>query len=305
MYNRVLFIGSKQTGLNILKSIVNVSADRVIGCLTIDDNEDSRGKKNEFYAFCNERNIGICLCNNNAELKKYILEYNPDLCIVSGWYYVISSELLHLVRGGFIGIHYSALPRYRGFAPVVWSIINGEKKVGFSVFSFDEGMDTGVVWYQEELEIQDDEYIEDVLSKLDERVCSFFDSSFLDILNGEISPKAQDTHEISYGAKRTKEDGRIDWALPAEKIKNFIRAQSRPYPGAFTLYNDMKITIWRASIYPYKVYGMPGQIVFVDKKNDVVIVVCGDSRGICIEDYECESDGNITNIIKSLSGRMS
>lgn len=305
MYNRVLFIGSKESGLKVLKKMYNVAPDKLIGCVTVDDSSDTRSELERLKLFCNENQIPIDILTGKCDLTESIDKYKPDICFVMGWYYIISEQLIEQIRGGFIGIHNSLLPLHRGFSPVVWAIISGDKQTGFSVFSFDKGMDTGDIWYQEAVEITANDYISDVLKKIDERVANFFDEFYIDILSGRLHPKKQRLGEISYGARRTPEDGMIDWSKSAGEIYNFIRAQSKPYPGAFTYYRKEKIIIWKSKVFPYTIHGNPGQIGFIDAQNKSVVVVCGGNTGIVLEYIEKRGrEISVIDGIKTLNYKM-
>ena len=302
MYQRVLFIGSKESGYNLLNIIFSNSPDSLVGCVTVDDSDDSRSKLTDFSTFCEANNITLNVLTGKCDISESIKMFNPDLCIVMGWYYIISSDNLDAVPGGFIGVHNSLLPKHRGFAPVVWTMIAGDDEAGFSVFSFDKGMDTGDIWYQGRVKIDNDDYIADVNSKLDKEISIFFSNNLTKILDGSLKPCKQSAIGISYGSKRTADDGRIDWSMNAKKIYDFIRAQSRPYPGAFTSYKGEKYIIWRANIFPYPIQGRSGQIGLIDRVSKTIVVVCGDNTGIEISHVETNGrEINIIDVVKSLS----
>lgn len=305
MYNRVLFIGSKESGLKVLKSIHERTPEILVGCVTVDDKKESRSKLNEFVSFCDEKNIDLHILNGKCDLSESIFEFKPDICFVMGWYYIISEKVINSVKGGIIGIHNSLLPAHRGFAPVVWTMIGGEKETGFSVFSFDKGMDTGDIWYQEKIEIKDEDYISDVLNKIDERVSAFFDKCYQKIIDGTIIPYKQKENGITYGAKRVEEDGVIDWSKTSSEIYDFIRAQSKPYSGAYTFYKGEKVVIFKSEIFPYKIQGSIGQVGIIDNEKQEIVIVCGNNTGLVIN--KVEIDGKeiaITDKVKSLSYRM-
>lgn len=305
MYNRVLFIGSKESGYHVLKKMYYAAPDKVIGCVTMNDSFDSRSKLGEIEVFCNKKEIPLDILTGKCDLAASINKFKPDICFVMGWYHIIAEQLIKNVRGGFVGIHNSLLPLHRGFAPVVWAIISGDKETGFSVFSFDKGMDTGDIWYQEKVEIAAVDYVNDVLKKIDERISHFFDNHYIDILSGTITPRQQKLEKISYGAKRTPEDGLINWSKKAEEIYNFIRAQSKPYPGAFTYYKKEKVVIWKSKVFPYSIQGNPGQIGFIDADDKSVVVVCGSDTGIILEYIEKEGkEISVVDEIRTLNHKM-
>lgn len=306
MYNRVLFIGSKESGFKVLQEMFLKAPHSIVGCVTVDDSEDTRSKISVFRKYCNDNGIPLEVLSGKCDISESINRFTPDLCIVMGWYYIISPQLLDRVRGGFIGVHNSLLPRHRGFAPVVWAMIAGDKETGFSVFSFDTGMDTGDIWYQGKIKILKTDYISDVIEKLDIEICKFFRNSYLDILSGKIKPQKQmKDNFISYGARRTAEDGKIDWNETAEHIYDFIRAQSKPYPGAYTFYRGEKCIIWKSDIFPYPIQGAPGQVGLIDNERKYIVVVCGGSTGLIISEIDMNDNVYVaTNVIKSLNYKV-
>lgn len=304
-FKRILFIGSKESGLKVLKKIYALSGEVLVGCVTVDDAEDVRSDLDDFRIFCKKHDIDLDVLCGKCDLTDSVKKFMPDICFVMGWYYIISEEVLSSLPGGFIGIHNSLLPRHRGFAPVVWSMIAGEKKTGFSVFSFDRGMDTGDVWYQKEVEIEEKDYVSDVLKKIDMEIEKFFDDCFLNILNGTLKPQKQRELNVSYGARRTAEDGRINWEKTAQEIYNFIRAQSKPYPGAYAFYNEQKIKIWRAEVFQYRIQGTPGQIGIINHDDGMAVVVCGEDTGLVLHEIEAsETERPILDVVKGLEKRM-
>ncbi len=281
-----------------MKILNKLSSETLVGCVTVDDITDTRSKRNEIYKYCIENNIPIDILTGRCDLSSSIEKYRPDLCIVMGWYYIISESVLSNVKGGFIGIHNSLLPAHRGFAPVVWAMIAGEKETGFSVFSFDKGMDTGDIWYQEKIEIGEEDYISDILSKIDNKIELFFCNNYLKILSGELRPSSQVHDGISYGARRLPEDGRINWNKTSYEIYNFVRAQSCPYPGAYSEYKGNIVRIFQSRCFDYPIQGNPGQIGLIE--GDSVVVVCGNNTGLVLDMIEV--DGKKIKAIKYIDG---
>lgn len=288
MLERVVFVGSKELGFAVFKELNRQFPDRLKACITVDDLGDDRSHLAEFEAYCSEHHLPLHILKGKCDISNQIEKYSPDICIVVGWYYLIDTRLLKQVKGGFIGIHNSLLPKYRGFAPLVWQIINGEKKVGFSVFSFDEGMDTGDIFYQEEIEISERDYIADVILTMEEKILKFFKDNYRNLLEETLVKRVQEDTGASYCAKRVESDGRINWDWNSTRIYNFIRAQSMPYPGAYTTYNGEKIILWKAEIFKADIYGDPGQVGMIDRKNGKVVIVCGENTGLAINEIEIE-----------------
>jgi len=300
---RVLFVGSKQLGLNCLKTMYSLSKETLVGAVTFDDSADGRGKLADFKAFCSQHKIPLFVAKNRADAEKIIQAQRADIGIVVGWYWLIGNETLNSVPHGLLGIHNSLLPKYRGGSPLIWSIINGEKKVGFSMFSFTEGMDEGDVWFQYKFEMKPKDDIQSVLEKFDTGAIELLKKYYKKILSGELKPKAQKHQEATYCAQRKPEDGRIDWSKPADAIFNFIRAQSQPYPGAFTTHKNKKLLIWKATLNPETYYGTPGQVARISP--DGVTVICGDSKSITLKEIEYEGEKMAANtLIKTINARF-
>ena len=302
---RLLFIGSKKQGFEVLKCIAEVIPDILVGCVSIDDTSDSRSVYDRFQGYCQNKNYPLITLSGKCDLTETIEKYQPDLCLVVGWYYFISKTVRDMVKYGFIGVHNSLLPSYRGLAPVVWAIINGERETGFSVFSLDDGIDNGKLWYQEKVAIYDDDYVENIILRIEERVVDFFRKSILDLVEGRIEAKNQSDKDISYGAKRSEKDGHIEWCWNAKKIFNFVRAQSHPYPGAYTYYQENMYKIWSIDVFPFVVYGIPGQPIIIEKDRGSVVVCCGENTAVRINKMDMGTEQvPAYQIVSSLKDRL-
>lgn len=302
--NRVLFIGSKQLGFRVLQEIYSMMPSNLVGILTLDDTSDRRTRYNSFIKFANERGLKLYTAIDRMHSEWIIKEISPDFCFVVGWYWLIGEDILSSVPFGFIGIHNSLLPRFRGGSPLVWSIIEGEKEVGFTIFSFTSGMDDGPIWAQGSISVEDHDYISSVLQKLEDRVIEVIRDVYPKILSGDLEPVEQNHHLATYCAQRFPEDGNIDWNKKAYDVYNFIRAQSDPYPGAFTFLRGQKMIIWKARIFERPYFGTPGQVARIT--NDEVYIVCGDNRAVVLEEVEFDgSRGKPTKFIKSIRERLS
>ncbi len=301
---RVLFIGSKQLGLRILQEMHLLAPNELIGIITIDDTKDTRTKYAEFKSFAETEELDLYTAKNRNHSEQLIKELNPDLCFVVGWYWLIGEATLAAVPFGFIGIHNSLLPKFRGGSPLVWSMIMGERKVGFSFFSFTSGMDEGAIWVQGTVSVEDQDYISSILEKLENKTVKVLRCNYLQILNGSIKPVAQNDDQATYCAQRFPIDGNIDWRKSSGDIYNFIRAQSAPYPGAFTYFEAQEMKVWRARVFEKPYFGTPGQVARIT--SDEVYVICGDNRAIVLEEVEVSGRrGKAPDFIKSFKGRLS
>lgn len=302
--NRVLFIGSKQLGLRVLQEICSLAPHKLIGIMTIDDRSDTRTKYEEIIKFANTHQLNLYVAKNRTHSEEIIANLQPDICFVVGWYWLINQSTLEQVPGGFIGIHNSVLPRYRGGSPLIWPIIKGENEVGFSVFTFTDGLDEGPIWAQGKVSVGEDDYVSEILQKLEMLTVDVVRQNYLGIINGTLRPVEQ-AHELAtYCSQRFPADGNIDWQRSAQEVFNFIRAQSDPYPGAFTYFENQQMIIWKARVFEFPYYGTPGQVARI--LNDEVYVICGDDRAIVLQEVEVNGvRAKATNFIRSFKIRLS
>jgi methionyl-tRNA formyltransferase len=300
---KVLFLGSKRMGLKCLMKIYSLCPDYLKGAITIDDKNDSRCVLNKFQEFCLNAGIPLNVSNNQKDAEDFIMKLQPDLCIVVGWYWLFSNEIIDTISHGFLGIHNSLLPSYRGGSPLNWAIINGEKKIGISLFSIENEMDSGDIWVQESVELKFNDYIGDILYRLEKKAVALFDKHYIGIISQNIQPIPQDHIKATFCAQRYPEDGFIQWEKSSADIYNFIRAQSSPYPGAFTYYNGNKLIIWEATPKKMTFFGTPGQVARISDNG--VYVICGDNKPIVLKTIDLGS-GKMpaTKSIKSLRIRF-
>lgn len=302
---KVLFVGSKRLGFECLRKLHELDADSLVGALTFDDSGDTRTFFEEFRSFAATSGCPLFVSKHRRDAERIISEVAPDICFVSGWYWLISREVVEKVPRGFLGIHPSLLPRYRGAAPLVWAVINGEREVGFSLFSFSEGMDDGDIWGQRSVPVGEDDYISDVLGRVESEVLSLLDEIWRPILKGTARPSAQDHSQATYCSVRIPEDGEIDWSRSSLAVYNFIRAQSDPYPGAFTsIAGATTLTIWRARPVNTCFYGTPGQVAQLTPEG--VFVICGDNRPLLVQEISAEGEERVPagEVLKSLRTRL-
>lgn len=192
-----------------------------------------------------------------------------DLIITIGYGMIIREEILDLPKFGFINLHFSLLPRWRGAAPVQRAIETGDERSGVTVFKLDKGMDTGPIFRQLSAEIRSDATSASLLKELAVLGAPVVLETIAAIAQGE-TPKPQEISGATRAVKLTKEEGRIDWSLPAEVIYRKIRAFF-PSPGSWTTFRGSIIRVERVSIGP-DTAGIPGEIAIAEK---MLIVSCG------------------------------
>jgi methionyl-tRNA formyltransferase len=302
--NRVLFMGSKQLGLRILQEMHALSPSTLVGVVTLDDAADKRTRLDAIREFARENGLPLHIARDRRHSERIIAEMRPDLCLVYNWYWLLSDAAILSAPAGFLGIHNSALPSYRGGSPVVWAIINGEAEVGFSLFAFTPGMDDGPILARGSVPVGPGDYIADVLCKLEDEIVTVFRRTYPAILDGTAA-RTEQAHEFAtYCAARDPDDGNIDWSLPAREVFNFVRGQSEPYPGAFTYLNGSRLTVWSAEVFDKKYFGTPGQVAQIGA--DGVYVICGGHTALVLHDVELDGQrGRAGDFVRSIRTRLS
>ena len=286
------FLGSKELGLEILRAMFRISPNSISVVAALDDSRDSRGCLDLYHQFCEQAGLPLRVITKNGDLEGVINDFKPNICIVNGYYRILKAPLLARFPAGCLGIHGSLLPRYRGGSPLVWSIINGDKESGISLFYFDEGIDTGDILAQKRFEIGENETIGDILNKVRQLSVELIEEYYLQILAGTAPRSVQDHSKATYAAMRQPSDGQIDWKWNAEQVNNFIRAQTTPYPGAFaTLLGDGKIVIWKARRFDRPFYGPPGKVVQIMPNG--VLVACGGESAVILENVQKEGQETV------------
>ena len=172
-----------------------------------------------------------------------VFEDKADVIISINYLFIIEPDLINMANKIAVNVHGSLLPKYRGRTPHVWSIINGEKYAGITAHIIDEGCDTGDIIEQVIMEIDEEDTGGSLLNKYEKHYLSLIKSVLQKIEDNNLSLVKQDNNKATYFGKRTPEDGVIDWNWQKERIRNWVRAQAHPYPGAFTYINGEKCII--------------------------------------------------------------
>jgi len=202
---------------------------------------------------------------NDEDVIAQIREAEPDLVLVIGWSQICRAEFLGIRPGRVFGYHPAALPRLRGRAPIPWTILAGEPITAGTIFRIDEGVDSGDIIAQRFFHVAERETAQSLYRKHMAALPLLIEDTLAAASrsDGPISGEPQQECYATYGAKRTPEDGRIDWSAPTADIDRLIRAVGRPYPGAFSDFGTNRLTIWSAKPHPSCTSHMalPGQIV--------------------------------------------
>ncbi len=223
----------------------------------------------------------------DAQVVSRLQEARADTMVACNWRTWIPPEVFTAPRLGTVNVHDSLLPKYAGFAPLNWAMINGETEVGVTSHMMDEHLDRGEIIQQWSVPVEP----EDTVTNLFDKTLEIFGPLTIESLDlvetGSWEPVAQDLSQASFFHRRSMEDSRIDWSWPAGDLVNLVKAQVDPYPNAFAFYGPHRLRILKASVSPANCGGTRGRIFA--RQGDGVIIVCGPEphrgtgRGLVIE----------------------
>lgn len=219
-------------------------------------------------------------------VQEVITSTHPDAIIVVAYGHIILGWMIDLPPFGAINLHASLLPKYRGAAPIPWSIVRGESVTGVTTMEIGRGLDTGPILLQEETAIGPGDTSETLLEQLSVTGASLMLKTLQGIESGDIEPRPQDDSLATYAPILKKEDGRIDWTRPADEIWRLVRGM-RPWPTAFTTFRGRGLQIWTAApaAEAGKSSAPPGALRAERKR---LLAACGDSSWIEIQELQLE-----------------
>ncbi|MCR5177317.1 MAG: methionyl-tRNA formyltransferase [Anaerovibrio sp.] len=208
-----------------------------------------------------------------ADCVNHLREIKPDLIVVVAFGQILSQEILDIPPLGCVNVHASLLPRYRGAAPIHWSVINGETETGVTTMMMDAGLDTGDMLLKSRVEITADMTTGELHDKL-ARVGSGLLADTVDaLMNGNITREKQDGSLSNYASMLTKETGHIDWTRSAAEIHNLVRGLNS-WPVAWTVLNGKNYKVWRTRVLD-DYSGQPGQVLELTKTGFIVAAGTG------------------------------
>ena len=187
-------------------------------------------------------NIPVAQPATAAAIPAILERYQPDLAVVLAYGKIISRSALEIPRYGWLNIHPSLLPRYRGAAPVAHALLNGDAKTGTTIMQLDPGMDTGPILSQTAVPIDPSDTTETLTWKLVRLGTTMLLDVIEPYISGTLVPKPQPKRGASLAPKLTKETGLIDWNLPATKIDQIVRG-CIPWPRAYTTWRGERLII--------------------------------------------------------------
>ena len=287
----IVFMGTPDFARESLK-VIYEAGHNILAVVTNPDKPKGRGMKlipSPVKEFAIEKNLKIyqpLKVRNNEDFIGEIKSLNPDVICVVAYGKILPKELLDIPKMGCINVHGSLLPKYRGAAPIQWSVLNGDKETGITTMYMDVGMDTGDMILKEKVKIGEDETTGELWDKLSKVGAKLLVETLEKIERG-IAPREKQGEDFTLAPMLSKDMAKINWEeMNAEKIKNLVRGLN-PIMGAYSELEGKKVKFWRVNVvnlkdlsqkfpelkeYEYRMNGLaPGTVLFADEKNGLYI----------------------------------
>jgi methionyl-tRNA formyltransferase len=245
---RIVFCGTPQFAVPTLRHLLAHSEFQIAAAITQPDRPRGRGHEVSFSPV-KEAAIAAGIPVHQPEkirapeAQELLQKLAPDVIVIIAYGQSIPARLLPIAKLGWINLHASLLPKYRGAAPINWAIVNGETKTGMTSMRIDAGMDTGEMLLQKELDIGPSETAPELAARMSELGAPLMVETLRGLAAGKILPRPQTHEQASSAPMLKKEDGRVDWSRTADEIFNHIRGFA-PWPGAYTSFRGQTSHIW-------------------------------------------------------------
>src|SRR5690625_4445726 len=228
---------------------------------------------------------GIPVFQPEKLTKEYeeIIIYEPDLIITAAYGQLLPNELLESPKFGSINVHASLLPELRGGAPIHYAILQGKQETGITIMYMVEQLDAGDIISQEKIAIEETDDVGSLHDKLANLGGDLLLKTLPQIFADDIHPVKQDEQLVTYAPNITRQLEKINWEDSYEEVYNHIRGL-RPWPVAYTTFNDQQMKVWWGEKDGNTYKGQPGEIVEVT--DDAIVVVCGDQRAIRLKEIQ-------------------
>jgi len=273
---KVVIASSSYVSKPLISLLSSSSEHELIGLITNPDKATGRGMNivpNELASWGVSNGINVLKPDSRGNLKDLIEKLNPEIVITIAYGQLIPEELLNLPKHGWINVHFSSLPRWRGAAPVQWAILSADKESGVTIFKLDKGMDTGPVYLSKSVSIEPNETTELLLTRLSHIGADLAIQSLVVIQRGS-EPVEQLNSGVTLAPKITKNDGKINWHENTSEIFNRYRALSGN-PGIWTLLGELRLKIDSLEISNRTEKLSPSEVLIADE-----LLLVGANNGV-------------------------
>lgn len=292
---RIVFCGTPAFAVPSLRALIAQPEFRIEAVITQPDRPRGRGGEifsSPVKSVAIESGIDVFQPEKikSDPAYEFLNHLAPDVVVIIAYGQIISQRLLDIPRLGWINVHASLLPKYRGAAPINWAIVNGETRTGVTTMQVNAGLDTGPILLTADTHIGPDETSPELATRLAEMGAPLIVETLLKLDRREITLRPQDDSHASLAPLLKKEDGRINWSQPAQAIYNRIRGL-QPWPGAFTTFRGKTCHIWARPIDNHKVKSQPGTI---GVEGHEFAVACGEGTALRLEFVQLEGRKRVT-----------
>lgn len=265
---RIVFMGTPDFAVPVLDALTHLH-HTIVGVYTRPDQPAGRGKRlqsSPIKQLAESRGLTILQPKTLRKLEAVaeLRALAPDIIVVAAYGLILPAEALTIPQRGAINTHASLLPRHRGAAPIAAAILAGDSETGITLMQMDPGLDTGPILAQRSLAIAADDTTGTLAPKLAHLAAALLSDELEPILAGELVPKPQDETRATVFKTVRKEEGLIDWSLPAVQIERRVRAFN-PWPSAFSFWNGTQLRILRARAVSSGRPAEPGHVVDVQE----------------------------------------
>ena len=281
MVVRLVFFGTPEPAVSILEAITK--DHEIVGVVCQPDRAQGRKKKPvpppvKVFAESHGQEISQPEKLNDGTFEAWLRGRDPQLCVVAAYGRILKQPILDVPPLGYLNVHPSLLPKYRGPSPIQAAIINGDTVSGMTIMAMDAGMDSGDIVLQREFPIEDEDDGATLSAKLFDLGAEMILEGIRLVESGKAEFEAQDESQVIFSKLMKKEDGEIDWTKSANEIRNLIRG-SLPWPAAQTTYKGEHCRILKAHVVDEKTTAEPGRVIELTKTKLVVATGAG-SLGI-------------------------
>lgn len=272
---RIAFFGTPAPAVPALEHLL--ADERVTVPLVVTNPDRPRGRGHALAPppvkqVAVEAGVPVAQPSRAATVTERLAALDVDACAVVAFGQILPKRLLAVPRHGFVNLHFSLLPAWRGAAPVPASILAGDRRTGVTCFVLDEGMDTGPVLSMLETAIGPTETAGALTARLATLGAPLLTDAIVGLVDGSLPPQPQDHEAATYAPKISPADAALDWSAPAEHLDRCVRAY-QPVPGAHTTFAGDRLKIHAARIVPGD--GQPGSVLRADERTGAPVVACG------------------------------
>jgi methionyl-tRNA formyltransferase len=294
---RIVFCGTPAFAVPSLEHLLRQPDFQIIGVVTQPDRPSGRGRQIRSSPVKNAAGAtGVPVFQpekiKSDEGYEYFKRIEPDAVVIIAYGQIVSQRLIEIPRLGWINLHASLLPKYRGAAPINWAIINGEDVTGVTSMLIDAGLDTGPTLLEYVTPIGKDETAPELAARLAVEGAPLVAKTLRGLSRGELTPVPQDHSKATLARPLQKQDGRIDWIQSAQQIYNRIRGVQF-WPGAFTTFRTTNCQIWGKPLELVAAAGIPGTLL--PRSEDGLLVICGNDSILRVEYLQIEGRQRLTS----------